>query len=160
MMVEIIAPIVNFAVVLFIVWKYGRGPFLEFLQTRSKQIETQIREAETLSGEAKRLLDEAEKNWASSQEYTRQFAAEAKGSIARFREQTVSAARSEAERVKGEAERVEQSERARARNALEQELAQRSVALARKYLASHLDEKERHKLISDYVEMVRNGTAG
>ena len=48
----------------------------------------------------------------------------------------------------------------KAHDSLEREIARKSVAMAAKYLQTHLGEKEKHKLVSDYVEIISNETAG
>jgi F-type H+-transporting ATPase subunit b len=159
MMTEIVAPLVNFAVVVFILVKFGRQPLRDFLAARSKQIADAMREAEKESTEAKHQLAEAEKNWRASQANAQRFVEDAKSSIIRFREHALAAAKQEAERVRKEASLVETTERLRARRSLQQEVARKSVAMAGQYLQTHLGEKERHKLVTDYVEIVQNGTA-
>jgi F-type H+-transporting ATPase subunit b len=159
-MVEIIAPLFNFAIVVFILWKFGRQPFREFLSTRSKNIATQIQEAEFQSAEAKKLLGVAEKNWKSCETKACQFQEEAVAIVQRYREQTVLAARAEAERIQRESKMVAQSEMLKAKDTLQREIAQRSVRMAGQYLLAHLAEKDKQKLVSDYVELLSHGAPG
>ena len=76
-LIEIIAPLVNFAIVVFILWKYGKQPVLDFLGSRSKNIETQMNEAETLFAEAKKQLSEAETNATGAQAQVKRYQNEA-----------------------------------------------------------------------------------
>lgn len=157
---EIIAPIANFAIVVFILWKYGKQPVLDFLRTRSKNIETQMKEAEAQFADAKKLLSQAEADSSGARAQVKQYHSEAAASIERFREVALVAAKQEAERIRRESQLVVQSEIAKAHGALEREIAQRSVSMAGKYLQTHLGDKEKHKLVSDYVEIITNDTAG
>ena len=153
-LIEIIAPLVNFAIVVFILWKFGKEPVLEFLRTRSKNIETAIKDAEAQFADAKKQLSEAEANSAAAHSQVKQYHSEAAASMERFREQALVAAKQEAARIRRESQLVVQSEVAKANAALGREIAQKSVFMAAKYLQTHLGEKEKHKLVSDYVEII------
>ncbi len=69
-------------------------------------------------------------------------------------------ARVEAERIQSEARLVGQSEAAKSEQRLRRELIHSSVSMAKNYLATHLEDKDKSHLVTEYLETVRNGHAG
>ncbi len=154
----ILAPIFNFLVVVFILWYFGRGPIGEFLVTRSKTVESAIGDAEAASRSASAELVEWKKSWESSEAHVKAQLDEAKVAMERLRETTLKAAKVEADRIRKESELVGKSEVMKAKESLRREVAEKSVKLAEAYLAGHLGDKDQQKLVSEYVEIVGNGS--
>jgi F-type H+-transporting ATPase subunit b len=157
---EIVLPVlVNFiALVAILVWA-TRKPAAHFLITRSDTIAASISEAERMASEASRELSKWETSWRSCEAHSKTMFDEAKVQLQKFRESALSRARNEAVRIRKEGELVGQSERVKAKATLEREIVEKSIFFAGQYLGTHLREDDRHKLVSDYVEIVGNGKA-
>lgn len=158
-MIEIIAPILNFAVVIGILWYFGRKPFAAFLEARSSNIEKAISEAETEAVGADTVMKEWAGKWNGSKVHAKELMDETKKRMELFREKTIKMAGVEAERIKRDAKVVGQSEIAKARVALQKRIAIDSIDLAKEYVNQHLSEKDRQKLVTEYVEILGNGAA-
>lgn len=150
----------NFSVVVFVLWYYGRAPLAQYLSDRSDALAKEMAEASALSKEARQELDTWQKRWNGAKGEIAQQEVETKALLARQREMMIAHLKSESERVKHEAILVAQSENARAKRLLREEVAHRSVEVARKYLVGHLEDKDRHRLVSEYLEILRNGHSG
>ena len=151
---EFIAPIVNFTVVAFIVFWFGRKPVLEFLANRSNQVAVAIAEGEKLSAEAEKSLTEWETNWKSLEAHAARANEDAKSAMKRFRENTLAAANGEAERIQKDAKLVAQGEALKAKQQLGRELVEKSMRMATQYLKSHVEDTDRKRLASEYVDQV------
>jgi F-type H+-transporting ATPase subunit b len=158
-MVIVISSIVNFLLVVFILWYFGRKPTAEFFAHRRTAIESAIGEAETLYFEAEKTLNTWETKWKQCEAQAKALFDEAKGTLARHREKTLGAANEEAARLAKESQLLGKGEVLRARRLLQQELAERSISMAEKFMEKQLDDRDRHKLVSEYVEIVGNGKA-
>jgi len=156
---ELAPAIVNFSAVVFILWYFGRKPTMTFLATRSDTVANTIREAEAQYRESEKSLKEWQRNRDASEAHAKTQFEEAKAAMVRQRESALAAAKTEAERVKRESRLVGQSELAKAKELLQREVVLKSVQVAQGYLAGHLSDKDRQKLVSEYVEILGNGTA-
>lgn len=155
----VIASIFNFGLVVFILWFFGRKSIAAFLVARAEAVSTAMTEAERQSKESGALLSEWETNSRSREAHAKAQFEEAKAAIARSREIALVAAGTEAERVKNEAALVGKSETSRVKETLRRELVDRSVTMAHAYLEGNLSEKDRQKLVTEYVEKVTDATA-
>lgn len=153
----IIASILNFSVVVFIFVFFGRKPFAKFLVSRSETMRSSIQEAEKLVGEARQELSVWEKNWSDANAHAKQNQIDSENSLKRFKEKTLAEAKHEAERIKKEAELMSSGEVVKAKRALQHEAIERSVELAELYLGEHLPSQDKHKLVTEFVELVGHG---
>jgi F-type H+-transporting ATPase subunit b len=154
----VIASILNFSVVVFIFVFFGRKPFANFLASRSESIRKSIDEAEKLVQEARQELATWETNWKDAQSHAEQDKNDSATSLKRFKDKTLFDAAYEAERIKKEAELLSSGEILKAKKGLQTEAIERSVELAELYLSEHLPAQEKHKLVTEFVDLVGHGT--
>lgn len=154
---ETLPAIVNFLAVVFILVYFGRKPMAAFLATRSETVSADIRAAEAESKVARERLEKSQRNWDSSAAHAKQQMEEAKAAMVRYRDNSLKSAATEAERVKRESRLVGASETSRAKTLLQREVVEKSVRMAEAYLTGHLTDKDRTKLVTEYVEIVGNG---
>lgn len=153
----IIASILNFSVVVFVFVFFGRKPFAKFLVTRSETLKNEIQEAEKLVSEARKELATWESNWSQANAHAQQNQQDSENSLKRFKEKTITSAKHEAERIKKETELMSAGETVKARKNLEREAIERSVELAELYLGEHLPAQDKHKLVTEFVDLVGHG---
>lgn len=153
----IIASVLNFSVVVFVFVFFGRKPFGNFLMTRSQSLKTEIEEAEKVVSEARAELATWENNWSQATAHAQKNQQDSENSLKRFKEKTIAQANHEAERIKKEAELMSSGESVKARRTLEREAIESSVELAELYLGEHLPVQDKHKLVTEFVELVNNG---
>ncbi len=153
----IIASILNFSVVIFVLVFFGRKPFAKFLVTRSESLKNEIEEAEKIATEAHKELATWEANWSQAKIHAQQNQLDSENSLIRFKEKTLAEAKHEAERIKKEAELMSSGETTKAKKGIEREVIGRSVELADLYLGEHLSVQDKHKLVTEFVELVGHG---
>jgi F0F1-type ATP synthase membrane subunit b/b' len=157
---ESLPVLVNFAVVVAVMYFATRKAASQFLVTRSQTIGNQIAEGEKASAEAAVLLNEWEAKWKTSEAYAKQMFDEAKSTIERVRLSTVEKAKAESERVRREARLGADTEARRAMRLLEQEMSEKSLNLAQNFLNKNITDDDRKTLVTEYVEIVGNGHSG
>jgi len=158
-MILIIASVVNFAIMLFILWKYALPPMREFLAGRSQGVADSINEAEKLSGEADKLLSTWEANWKAAQRHAKEHFDEAKTGLEKFQKTTLTAAKKQADRIHKEGRLLGEGEVIKAKDAIRKDLSERSVSMSAEFLKGYLKEADQKKLVLQYLETVNNGSA-
>ena len=93
-----------------------------------------------------------------AQTHAKQNHIDAVESLKKFKEKAILEAKQESERIKKEAELMSVGETVKAKKALQREAIERSVELAELYLGEHLPAQDKHKLVSEFVELVGHGT--
>jgi F-type H+-transporting ATPase subunit b len=156
-MAHIIAPIVNFLLVVALFYKLAGKKVSAFFAGRSEQVRGEMAEAEKMATESGVQLSKWKSSWEGREESVTQQISEAKAAIGRMKEKQIATAQHEAARIKKEAQMAASTEALRAKETLSRELITESVGRAKSYLEDHLDEKDKHKLVTDYVELVQNG---
>ena len=151
---QALAAIIAFLVVLFILRKYAWGPILDGLQAREDKIRTDLENAEKAQRDAQASLDEYKKQLAGAQ-------AEAKAVIAQSR----TTAQQVAENIKADAEReiTQMKERATKDIAAAQEAAKAdiyaqaadlSTLIAGKILQRELSADDHQALVTQTVQQL------
>ena len=100
----LIASVLNFSVVVFILVYFGRKPFAQFLVSRSETLKTTMAEAQKLAVEANAELLKWEQNWKATAKHASENRTAAQDSLKRFKEKTLIDAEAEADRIKKESE--------------------------------------------------------
>lgn len=157
---ETLSTILNFVVVVGILWYAGRKPIGEFFATRSKGIATSVNEARSLSSQAKALLNEWDAKSRSAQSEIARQKEDAAQTVAKLKEATTARVKTESKRIADESVLVAAAEQQKAKRALRRGLATESLDQARRYLENHVEGKDSAKLLTDYLEKVAHGNAG
>lgn len=155
----IIAQILNFSLVVFILVYFGRKPFNAFLQTRSESVGKAILDAEKESKIVFAELADIESKISQQAAYVQQLQSDAQASLTKFKSTTLEHAASEATRIVREGELLGQGETLRKREALQREIAEKSLGLAKKFLNEQLEARDKERLVGEYVKLVGHGQA-
>lgn len=158
MSVDILAPLVNFGVVVFVLVYFGRKPFVDFFAARSVSVSSEMKEAEASSKESLAEFAKWKKSSSEKEQHVKQMEDDAKATIAKLKERTLEHASLEAARIKRDAELMAKSESLKASEQLQREVVAGSLEVAEKYLSQSLPPKDKAKLLEQYVELVQNGS--
>lgn len=158
-MAELLAPVLNFAAVLSVFIIFARKPFGAMLASRSENVKKEMGEAETAFTNASQALNQWESSSRNKEAHVQKEMEDTKTAIARHKERTLSAAKTESERIQKEATMMGSNEINQAKESLQRELAEKSIRLAEEFLGKQLDGKEKEKLVSEYVELVNSGVS-
>ncbi len=158
-MAETLAPILNFIVVVSVFFFGGRKLFLAMLKSRSESVQKEMGEAEAAYSEASKFFNESESNSRNREANAKRELDEAQSSLARLKERTLAAAKTEAERIQREAKMMGSNEVDQAKELLQRELALKSIELTESFFGKQFDAKEKAKLVNEYVELVGNGVS-
>lgn len=146
--------VVNFILVVAIIWKFAGKQIKEFFRGRQYQIKTELEELDSRRKQAEAKLKEVEKSIANIE-------AEKKSILDDYRKQgeslkasIIADAQRKAEHIKAQAETAVSQEVKLATESLRAQVAEMVVETAEKMLKEKLSDKKQQQLIDDYVTKV------
>lgn len=153
---ELIWAFINFFVFVAVLrWLFWR-PFLEMLDRRREEIETNLAAAERAREEAARIEAEYRQRLAEAQREAQSILDRATHLAEEERQQRLEAARREAEQLLERARATIEREKEQAIAALRREVADLTVMATERVIRRALSEEERKRLVAEAVEEVAN----
>lgn len=149
-----IAQLVNFAIVLFVLWKWAWKPILKVLDERAKRVERSIEDAKRIEEEMKALDKKRNELLREAEQGAQAIIAEAGRVATAQRAAEMEKTKSEVSKLlaRGKIELVQEKEQmVRAARA---ELSELVVAAAEKVLVEKLDAKRDEELVKKVLEQV------
>jgi len=147
--------LVNLAIIIGVLFYFGRGFIGGILSERRSKIETAIAQSEKRARGAKQALDKAKQDLAEAQKKAEQLIADAKTRAESVRETIEADSEREIARMKESANADLNADAERA----ERELKARAVALAlekvESELAQRVDDSVRRQLVDRSISMIR-----
>ena len=143
--------LLNFAVFLVLLVKFAGPKTVAYLRSRHDLVRNQLEEAARLRREAEDKLDEYDRRIAGVDAEVATLMAEIRAESEAEREQILSQAKAQAKALETEAARRVDSEIARARLLLEQEVLTAAVAAAEKVLRERTEPGDQSRLFDDFV---------
>lgn len=150
----IIASVVNFVVMIGVLYKYGRKPFLTFLQNRSQRVADFLQAADKDYTESQEELTNWNAKWDGAEQDAKEHETGAYASIHKLRENTLAAAKEQSVRILEEGKLLAKGERKRVRERLTLEIVSLSVGAAARQLDHSLGETENGQLTTKFLEQV------
>lgn len=146
--------LINLAIVIGVLFYFGKGFLGKILSERRSNIETAIREAEQKAAEAKAALSEAEENLKQAQATAERLRSEAQERAQAVKEQVMAEARADIERLKTASAQEMQSSETRAMAELRQRAVALAVEEAETYLRDRLDDKSRDTIVDRSISLI------
>ncbi len=147
-----IAQLINFSIVLFVLWKWAFKPLGAKLQERTEKIEKSLKDAEEIS----RQKEEAEKFRIAEMEKTGRQAQEmlnkAEAAAAALKEEIVGEAKAQAQKLLEQVKKQGQSEKEKMLGEFKAEAAELVVSVTEKIILSRLDKKSDAEFIKKSIE--------
>jgi F-type H+-transporting ATPase subunit b len=121
---EFIASLINFAIVLFVLWKFAYGPIADMLAARRQKIVDALANADKIKSDVARTEAERQKILADAGEQANKLIADAREAAARVRETETQKAIASAEQIVTKAREAAAQERAQMLAQLKHEVGQ------------------------------------
>jgi F-type H+-transporting ATPase subunit b len=156
----VLAYVINFILLLVIIYLIARKPLAAFLQDRSATVKAQLEEAQKMLEQAnERLADYSAKLERMDEEMTR-LRAEFIAAGEAERDRLIAESGAKAERMREDARLRIQQEIAQLREEVRIEMIERAVAAATEALVTQVKEPDQRKLADDYVERLEREGLG
>ena len=150
----VIWAIINFLVILAILYKFAYNPVMKFLDNRSEEIANNIAEAERNRSESEALLKEYQEKIAQASKEAQEIIARANKVTEEERNRILAQTRDEAAAMLEKARQEIQRERDEALFALRQEVSTLAVMAAEKILSRNLNTEYNQRIVDDFLNEV------
>lgn len=151
---ELIAGIIAFAIVFFLIWWKVRPAIAETLANRQQAITGQLTEAEKAKREAESLLVDYRQQLAKAKDEANQIVEDAKQAAEAVKTDIVAKAESEAAGIVGKARDEAAAEKDRVAGQLREEVMSLSMALTHKVVGEGIDEATQRRLVEQFIDDV------
>ena len=152
--VDSIAVVVFFLLLLFILKKIAWGPLVKVMEERENFVANEIDTAEKNRKEAEIALKDANEQLQQTRAESQQMIEDARAMGLQQEEEIIKAAHAEAERIKKAAQEEIRNEKERAIKALQDQVASLSVLVASKVIEKEVSAQDHDSLIADYIKEV------
>lgn len=146
--------VLNFAILLAVLYKFLYQPLLGALNARDEQIEGALKKAATDRAEAERVRAELEAKLADAQREAQNIISTANRTATATREQIETEARNRAAEMLENATKTIEREKTKALAELREEVANLAIAVAGKVIDKNLDTAEQRRLAESFVAEV------
>lgn len=147
-----VAQLVNFVVVLLVLWKFAYKPLVKILDDRSHKIEESLKQSDAVEVRVKQLEVEQKQIIATAKGEAMQILEAAKADADVRKQELLMAAKKEVERVVIQGKEQLQAEKAQMLHEAKAELIEMAVAATKKILESEVDEKTSHKIATEVIQ--------
>ena len=142
----------NFAIIGFILFKFGRKPIKDFLANRREEIDYQIKKYEQQKEAAAEKVTEATKILDESTDRFDQIKNRIINDGETKKQQIIEKAQQESRMLLASAQRKVQNQIVEARNKIRSELIDSAIVLAEKRLPDEITAADEQRLIEHYIE--------
>jgi len=146
--------VMNFAVLMFILIKFGAKPIGAALSGRREQIKEEIEDLENKRGEAEKSYKEFESKLAGMEGEIDTIVEKAVAQAEIEKEKIIESAHKAAEDIKRQAEMAIQNEIVTVRRSLKNEMADQATTMAEEIIIKNLTPEDQNKIIEDYLNKV------
>jgi len=147
----LLAQVVNFGLLLFILWKLAYKPVLKVMDDRKQKIQESLDYAENAKKQAAEQQKEFDRKLADARREAQAAATVAAQAGEKERAVILAQAREDARKMIEQAKEQIEYERKQMLAELRQEVVQLSLLAAQKVVSQSLDEQAHHRLINDFL---------
>lgn len=148
---DIIATLVVFLVLLFLLKKFAWGPLMGIMQQREDLIASEIESAENSRQESAKMLEEQRNLLKEARVQAQEIVENAKKQGEVSRQELIATARAESGRMKESAVQEIANEREKAMAAVREEVVALSLLAASKVLNKEISEEDNRQLINETI---------
>jgi F-type H+-transporting ATPase subunit b len=151
-----IAQLINFTVVLLVLWKWAYKPIVKLLDERSEKIEKSVKQADEIDKRVSELAEEQKTIVAEAKGEANNILELARTEAEERKQQLLSKAKEDVQLVVNQGKNQLQAEKEQMIIDAREQIAMIAVEASRKILSSSIDEKEAQRLAEDVVnDMVK-----
>ena len=146
--------ILNFVLLVYLLVRFGKKPFVQFLETRHGTIRDNLAEATRMRQEAQAKLDAIKGKLSNLDAEIAEIKAGVRADAMREKDQIIADARSQADQLIEAADRTLEDEVRRARRMLEREAVSAAMTAAEKMVRDKINSSDRKRINEDYFKQI------
>ncbi|MFP4452279.1 MAG: hypothetical protein ACLFNW_11295 [Desulfobacterales bacterium] len=147
---------VNFGILIYLLYRFGREPFKNFLNTQSAQISEEINKVENRKNEIRQKIDETRRQMEESSERYEQIKARIIEQGEKMRQSIIDDARKQAREMMEREKKNSQRRIKEARNRLIKEIADAAASRAEEILPREITQEDQSRMIEFYLENINS----
>ena len=148
----LLAQIVNFAIIVFVLSKLLYKPIIEMLAKRKKEIVEGLRLTEKMREEEEKLEQKKQKLFATTRKEGQDIIEEARKQAKEEEKEIIAEAHKEAEAIMVKAKADIEQTRGEMEKGVRESAIDLAVAMTKRLLSNVLSNEDKHKLIAKYVK--------
>lgn len=149
-----VAQLINFSLVLFVLWKYAFGPVSRKLQERSEKIGLALKDAERIEQEKQEFDQWKQEEMERAKKQAAELISQAEVEASKLKAGMVEQTRQEQEKVIAEGKTLIEEDRKKAIAQAKSEMADMITQAAEKILRKKLDDKSDKELIEKTIKEI------
>jgi F-type H+-transporting ATPase subunit b len=147
-----IAQLINFVIVLFVLWKWAYTPLVRLLDQRSERIEKSMKQADEIEKRIKKVAEDQKRIVNQAKTEAAIILDQARADADRRKKELLEGAKAEVQRVVTQGKEQLRIEKADMLRDAKSEIVDLALAAATKVLKESITEKTSHKLAEEVVE--------
>ncbi|MFP4194892.1 MAG: hypothetical protein ACOCQI_00705 [Desulfosalsimonas sp.] len=147
---------VNFGILVYFLYRFGREPFKNFLNTQSAQISDEIKKAEAKKNEIREKIDDTRRQMEESSERYEQIKAKIIEQGEKLRQSIIEDARQQAREMLEREKKNSQRRMKEEKNRLMAELADTAASRAEARLPEEINQDDQSRMIELYLENLKS----
>lgn len=151
---KLIAQLINFAIVLFVLWKWAYKPVLQMLELRRTKIAESVANADKIKQELARTEQARQEILAKADSEANKLIEEARAAAARLLEQETQKAVAAANQIVTKAREANEAELARMKAELRREVGRLVVATTAKVTGKILTVEDHQRLVNEASQQI------
>ncbi len=155
---DLLYPAVNFAIFVYVLAKYLRGPVQEFFRARTARLREALQAGAKARAEAQALRAELARDVADLPALRERMRADLRATAEREGDTIRRHAQQAADRIRTEARQLAEHEFAAARLALRIEVTEETIRQATAILRDALNPADRDRLVRDFIDRAGSST--
>jgi F-type H+-transporting ATPase subunit b len=148
----ILAQLVNFAIVLFVLWKFAYGPILKTLNDRTKKIEKGIKNAEETQKKLQEMTQREKEVLNKARLEAQDIIKKAEDNAKKSAENISVEAKKQTEKMIGDAQKTISQEKTKMISEIKSEIAGLVVSATEKIIGEKLDSSKDKQLIEQAIK--------
>lgn len=149
-----VIPIVAFVLLYLLLKKYAFGPLFNVMEKRREMVQRDIETAEENRKQAEELLQQQKQAIQEARQEAYEIIENARRMAQKQSDEIIAKAQEETARLKNDALREIEAEKAKAVAALRSQVGAMSVLIASKIIEKQIDEKSQQELVEQYLKEV------
>lgn len=151
-----LAQLINFGIILFVLWKWAFGPIVNALEKRRKTVEAGLEDAKAAAAARQNAERDADATIGAARREAQRVLEEARAAADKIKGEAKTAAQKEVAAVVAEGKNVLAQEKEKMFQAAKTDIAELAVATAAKALGETIDEKAQRAALDSAVKRILN----
>lgn len=148
----LLAQFVNFAIVLFVLWKFAYKPILKTLNDRTKKIEKGVKDAENASKKLSEMTEKEKEILTSAKKEAQEIIKKSEGEAKKNAESIILTAKEQNEKMIADAKKMIEQEKEKMFSEVKSEIAGLVMAATEKVIGEKLDAHKDKDLIEKAIK--------